>query len=144
MIFEERQTVRWPKVKWPKYSYKLTLILYCFCCHSFLWYVVFLSGSETVQVFFYRLFIYVLPLEIQLSRGESWDPINRFNTATIVCPSQSRTWISNVICRVVVMFVFSELCWEVIVPFINIGEIVDNYCLTFFSYISMCIGASRI
>jgi len=26
-------------------------------------------------------------------------PINRFNTATFVCLSQTRTWISNVICR---------------------------------------------
>ena len=32
--------------------------------------MVFLSGSESVQVFFYCLFIYVMPLEIQLSSGE--------------------------------------------------------------------------
>jgi hypothetical protein len=40
-------------------------------------YVVFLSGSKSVQVFFYliHVFIYVLLLEIQLSRGEGWDPI---------------------------------------------------------------------
>jgi hypothetical protein len=50
-----------------------------------------------VQVF-YPLLIYVLPLEIQLSRGEGWDPINRFNPATFLCLSQARTWISNVIC----------------------------------------------
>jgi hypothetical protein len=32
----------------------------CLCCHSFLWYyVVFLSGSESVQVFFNRLFTYM-------------------------------------------------------------------------------------
>ena len=56
-----------------------------------------LSGREYVQVF-YPLLIYVLPLEIQLSRGEGWDPINRFNSATFLCLSQARTWISNVIC----------------------------------------------
>jgi hypothetical protein len=31
--------------------------------------------------FFYRLFIYVLPLEILLSRREGGDPINWFNPA---------------------------------------------------------------
>ena len=35
---------------------------------------VLLSGSESVQVF-YRLFIYVLTLKIQLSRGEAWIPL---------------------------------------------------------------------
>jgi hypothetical protein len=62
--------------------------------------VTFLSGSESVQVFllFVKLFIYVLLLEIQLSRGESWDHINRFSPATLLCPSQARTWISKVIC----------------------------------------------
>jgi hypothetical protein len=36
----------------------------------------------------YHLFIYVLPLEIQLSRGESWDPIH--NSITFLCLSQAR------------------------------------------------------
>ena len=53
-----------------------------------------LSGNESLQVF-YRLFVCVLPLEIQLSRrGE----INLFNLATFVCLSLSRTWF-YVICR---------------------------------------------
>ena len=49
---------------------------------------------------FYHLFIYVsiLPLEIQLSRGKNLDMINPFNPATSVCLSQVRTRISNVIC----------------------------------------------
>jgi hypothetical protein len=64
---------------------------------------VFVIGSESVEVF-YRLFLYVLPLEIQLSREEGWDPINRFNSAILLCLSQARTWISNV----VVFVVFSE------------------------------------
>ena len=42
-------------------------LLYCPCYHSLLQeYVVFLSGSECVQLF-YCLFINVLPFEIQLS-----------------------------------------------------------------------------
>ena len=40
--------------------------------------------------FFYCLFIYVLPLEIQLSRGEGWDPINWLNAATFFVPVQSQ------------------------------------------------------
>jgi len=45
---------------------------------------VFLSGSESVQ-FFLSLLIYVLQLDIQLSREEGWNPINQFNAATFVC-----------------------------------------------------------
>ena len=30
---------------------------------------------------------------------EGWNPINRFNCATILCLSQSKIWISNVIYR---------------------------------------------
>ena len=37
-------------------------------------------------------------LEIHVSRGEGWDPINRFNPVTLLCLSQARTWISNIIC----------------------------------------------
>ena len=50
--------------------------------------MVFLSGGESVQVFF-RLFIYVLPLVIQLLRGEGWILNNRFNRHILVrLPSQ--------------------------------------------------------
>jgi hypothetical protein len=41
--------------------------------------------------------IYLLTLEMKLSRGEGWDATNRFNTGTCLCLSQARTWISNVI-----------------------------------------------
>jgi len=52
---------------------------------------IFLSRSESVH-FFYRL-----PLEIQLSRWEGCDPINRFNPATFLYLSQASTiWISNI------------------------------------------------
>jgi hypothetical protein len=46
--------------------------------------VFFFSGSGSERIF-YRLFTYVLPLEIQLSRGEGWDPIHRLNPATFLC-----------------------------------------------------------
>ena len=38
--------------------------------------------------------------------GRRWDPINRFNPTTLLCLSQTRTWITNVLCRGI--FVFSE------------------------------------
>ena len=48
---------------------------------------------------YYRLFIYiyVMLLEIQLSRERGWDPINWFNPAILLCLSQAKTWISNII-----------------------------------------------
>jgi hypothetical protein len=49
-----------------------------------------LSGSESVQAS-YRLFLYVLLLGIQLSRGENWDRINMFNPTTCLWLSQTRT-----------------------------------------------------
>ena len=67
----------------------------------------FLSGSEPVQGFFYRLFIYVLPFEVQLSRGEGYDPDNRFNSATFLCLFQVSTLIANVACRCSPLFVLS-------------------------------------
>ena len=75
--------------------------------------------------FFYRLFIYVLLLEIQLPGQEGWNLINRFNPATILCLSQASTRISNVICCGV-FIVFSEWRWGVIV-----WGIVDHPSLNF-------------
>ena len=42
-----------------------------------------LSWSESVQVF-YRLFIHVLLLEIQLSKRDGWHPIKQFNPTTFL------------------------------------------------------------
>ena len=46
----------------------------------------------------------------------------------ILCASQSRTWISNVN---VVVFFSVQLRWQVIVRFVDIGEIDDHLCLNF-------------
>jgi hypothetical protein len=56
---------------------------------------------------FYRLFIYVLPLEIQLSRGEGGGPIKRFNLVHIccVCPKPGTGFPTS---YVVVFFEFKE------------------------------------
>jgi hypothetical protein len=58
-----------------------------------------------------------------------WDVISKLNSRTSLCLSQTRNWISNIICRV--LFVFNETSWEVIVRFVDIGVIVDHKCLKF-------------
>ena len=42
---------------------------------------------------------------------EGWDPINRLNVSTFLCPSQIRPWISiSISC----LYVFNDLRWEVV------------------------------
>ena len=57
----------------------------------------FLEWKQMCAGFFYRLFIHVS--EIQLSRGEDWDPINWFNTTTFLC-------LYQVIDPAIVLFMF--------------------------------------
>ena len=38
---------------------------------------------------FYHLFIFEMPLEIQLSKGEGWNLFNRFNPAILLCLFQA-------------------------------------------------------
>ena len=57
----------------PAYCTTHACVVIHFCDSTM--YVVFLGRSESVQVL-YRLFsMYVLPLEIQFSRGQNWDSI---------------------------------------------------------------------
>ena len=96
-----------------------TMLLYCPCKHTPCYCTVHVNTPHAIVLsmfllcdkmwsfweeanlclFFYSLFIYVLPLEIQLSRGEGWDAINQFNTVTFLYLSQANSWISNFICR---------------------------------------------
>jgi len=47
--------------------------------------VVFLSEEESVEVFLYCFFIPALPLKIQLSKRDGWDPIiNWFKPVTLL------------------------------------------------------------
>ena len=89
------------------------------------------------------MFTSVLPLKIQLSRGEGWVPINRFNPTTFLCLSQARTWC--VICHglfYVHLFEVRGDCWfcwywwncwpslfKTFFCFVDIGGIVDHHCL---------------
>ena len=78
----------------------------------------------------YRLFVYVLLLEIQLSRVECWGPINLYNSATFVCLSQTRIWISNVTCfGLSFSFHWVQLRWEVIFRFVWYWLIWYHHCL---------------
>ena len=77
---------------------------------------------------YYRLFMYVLSLNIQLLRGNGCDPTNRFNPATFLCLFQARIWIANV---VVFFVLWVQLRCEVIVRFFDIGGIDDHRCLNF-------------
>jgi hypothetical protein len=72
----------------------------------------------------------VLPLEIQLSGGEDWDPINWLKAATLLYLPHARTWIFNVKYRVVILM-FNDLMRDVIVWFLAIGRIVDHHCFNF-------------
>jgi hypothetical protein len=54
--------------------------------------------------FVFHLYIFVLQLEIQLSKGENLDLINEFNPATFVCLSQDRPWVSSVIYRGIFLY----------------------------------------
>ena len=90
------------------HMHSLTLILYCAClsCHSFLrLHVVFLSRSETVQVF-YHLLICIAIGDPVIMRGGVRIPLTGLAPVTFLCLSQARTWISKFSCHG--LFVFSE------------------------------------
>ena len=66
----------------------------------------------------------------------SWTtPPPHTHILTIWCLSQARTWITIVCCGS--FFVCSKLRWEAIVCFVDIGGIVDHYCLTFFCFVDI-------
>ena len=56
--------------------------------------------------------------------------INQFNSAICCACPKHRPGLSTA--YTVVLSVFSESMWEVIVRFADIGEIDDHHCSTFF------------
>ena len=54
-----------------------------------------------------------------------WDPINKFNTATFSCLSQTPGFPTS---YVVVIFGFNDLRSEVIVRFVDSVGIVEHHC----------------
>jgi len=88
-----------------------------------------------LQVFLV-LFFNILSLEIHLSRKiERWDPINRFNSATVLLLSQFRTWISNV---------FNGVMWELATRFEDIGGIINHRCLLSFHKLKSTLLSERV
>ena len=85
-----------------------------------------LNGSTG---FIYSLSIYVLLLEIHLSRGDGLDPINRFHPVTFLCLSQARTWILSSYVDVVLCSKFREFSWEVVTLFVDNGRMYDHLYL---------------
>ena len=75
---------------------------------SLVFYVM-LSRSLFVLVSFYHCIIYPSSIYgFSLCMYYCWYPINRFNIAIYSCLSKARIWISNVICRGLIL-VLSEL-----------------------------------
>ena len=99
----------------------------CFSFCDSMW-SLWMEASKCVQVY-YRLFIYLLLLEIQLSRVESLNSIPFGLTLPNVCPYPKpwlrfpKLYVGSFLC------VVGELVWEVVVCFVDIDGIVDNHWL---------------
>jgi len=88
---------------------------------------------------FYCLYISVLPMEIQLSRGEGWDHINRINLAILLCLSLANNDFPCPMSLFLWVFcVLNELKSEVIVRFVDIGRIVHHHRLNYIFIKSSC------
>jgi hypothetical protein len=85
-----------------KFNFKMNFIL----CREHM-HVFFLSGSKSVHVF-YRLFIYVLPLEIQFSREQGCHLINCLTQPYFCACPKSGPGFPTSYMYVVVFFVISE------------------------------------
>ena len=83
-----------------------------------------------------KTFKYVAPLGIHVSKGKGLDPINRITPAIFFSLSQTKTWISNVICRGLFCVRWVQLGWQVIVRFVDIGRINDHHFINFLSILS--------
>jgi hypothetical protein len=68
-------------------------------------------------------------------------PIIGFTPAIIPCLSQGRIWISNTICRGLCLFNLYWLRCELVVSFVDIGGIVEHYCL---KSMQICINSKRM
>ena len=119
---------------WPCYCTVHVYVVIHFCLLGF-----FLVEANLCWVSFFiiSLFISIMQLEFQLSKGENLELIDRFYPATLLCLSQARTWISNSICRCP-FYMFNELRWEVIDHCLNFlfiiifSNMITKYLMAFF------------
>jgi len=79
--------------------------------------------GDTLMYVCHGNIIYVLSLGIELSRGRIEIQLYRFNTARVFGMSQTRTWISKVICGGL-LFKCNDLRWEVIVHLLVLVELM--------------------
>jgi hypothetical protein len=97
-----------------KYLQFYSIISLCrWCCN-----IHFMSQTNLELCFFSKI----------ISEERGWDSINWFNTATFLCLSQARTWISTQI-------TWSFLCsmsWDERCLFVLLIS-VDNHCFNFLS-----------
>ena len=90
---------------------------------------MFLGGGESLLIA--QSFVYYMHCR-WISRREDWDAIKKFNSATCLCLSQTRIWISSVIYH----GHFGIQCVQLIVRFVDTGGIDDYHCLNFILMIS--------
>jgi hypothetical protein len=83
-------------------------------------YVVFSNGCKC----FYRVFMPVLPLEIQFSRGE----LGFHEPCCCVCPKTGHGFPTPTI---MVVFMFNVLRRQVVVSFVDIDGTFDHHYLNF-------------
>ena len=87
--------------------------------------MVFLSGSESLHAF-YCLFIYVLPLEIQLWRWECWETINWFNPTIFLCLSLFKLSFCDIVEE---EYLLSELMCIIVLAYSNKKSFSKLICL---------------
>ena len=91
--------------------------------------ILFSLNSKPNLCRFFLSFVYnsIVVGRCNYQEGRGWDPIDRFNPATVLYLSQTRTWIYNIF--YVQSFEMKGDC------FVHICCIVDYHCLSFL-YIS--------
>jgi hypothetical protein len=94
----------------------LSFIIVIICCR-FEW--------KQICAVFFIICLYVFLLEIQLSRGEGWDPINWFNsTIFCACPNPGLGFPMSYV-------VVSLFCVQWVKVRGDIGGIIYHHCLSF-------------
>lgn len=99
---------------WDGAYYTILILKFISCAlHTYnqIFSFIFINWSKIYHQIFKRVnFVYTCAAveDLELSRWEECDAINRFNPATLLCLSQTRSWTSNVKGRWCLFFVFSE------------------------------------
>ena len=103
------------------------VLLYCVLFLFSLNFVIVCGLSDWCEsVYVFIIFFICIAVGVPgYQKGRGLNSINRCNPSTLLCLSQGRTSIFNIICR--------EWRWEVNVRFVDVGIIVDHHYLNFLS-----------